>query len=431
MIYIVLDTNILNVSHSKNICFESFQLNKNFEEIVKSISEDRFRDDVQILIPEIVKGELKQHRIEDYIKEIDELSRIQKNLSSLAEIKFEYKTTREYERFIERKMGEYFAKYKMVSFVPICGNEYFEKIVKKALIKETPFEGKEKTSDKGFKDTLIFYSLVNYSINNSGDYIFLTKDGKFHGNDGKLLARQFEEISGSSMYFFKDYEEAKLNILAHSHDKHIDCLEYKIVEEKYVLGETRNEILTILEYSKLKFYTNTNALKKIEHDISKIYEDNLHDWRQFDLNNYDNIEYEKYEGSVNAQVRYNKQGLLCITFLHYAYRGGAHGGAWYVSRFYDLNSGEKIKLSELLDVSEEQLLQLVKSETNKDKNRRKEENIYFEHFEVDYTSEEEIKFFLDEKGINIYFDEYEAGYYASGIIEFLLIPIEDIDCLKK
>ena len=54
-----------------------------------------------------------------------------------------------------------------------------------AIEKKPPFEGKEKQSDKGFKDVLIFYSMISYAKKNKGKYYFWSKDNMFKGNTAR------------------------------------------------------------------------------------------------------------------------------------------------------------------------------------------------------------------------------------------------------
>ena len=52
---------------------------------------------------------------------------------------------------------------------------YWNRIIDKAIRKEAPFEGMEGKADKGFKDTLIFFSMIDYARKNKGSYYFVQK----------------------------------------------------------------------------------------------------------------------------------------------------------------------------------------------------------------------------------------------------------------
>lgn len=145
MIYIVPDTNILNISYSKNARYDTFYMNKSFEEIVSSIVTERFRDDVEFLIPQIVMDELYIHKLEAYQKEKKELDRLAMNMSPLVSLNCQFEDPKEYELFLKEQVVQFRMSHGGFSVMPICSERFFQNIVKKAMKKETPFEGKEKS----------------------------------------------------------------------------------------------------------------------------------------------------------------------------------------------------------------------------------------------------------------------------------------------
>ena len=61
--------------------------------------------------------------------------------------------------------------------LPIPNNKCFTRIVERAFEKKAPFEGKEKNSDKGFKDVLIWESILELvEINPKSEIIFYSQD---------------------------------------------------------------------------------------------------------------------------------------------------------------------------------------------------------------------------------------------------------------
>lgn len=68
-----------------------------------------------------------------------------------------------------------------IRIIPVGEEVYFTQIVNDAIEKKSPFEGKEKQSDKGFKDVLIFYSMMSYAKKNKGR-IPGKHDGIYYGN---------------------------------------------------------------------------------------------------------------------------------------------------------------------------------------------------------------------------------------------------------
>lgn len=426
MIYIVPDTNIFSMSYTRSAAYDLFFLNKNFNEIINSIEKDRFRDQVRLLIPKMVLEELYIQKIESYEKDVKELNRITENMASLISVERRFDLIEEYKCFLRDKVQEFLSGHGEVEIMPVCDERFFKDIVEKAIKKEAPFEGKEKNSDKGFKDTVIFFSMVDFAGTHKGEFYYLTQDTKFHGDDGKLLRRQFRELSGSVLSVFKEYKQVRPEITLAESETHVDCLVYTFSEKTCYLGPDRNKTTTVLTHSKPQFQASENSLQRIVFDIDRIYDDDMAFWRQQDLQTYDDENME-YSGSLTADVKYNKDGIWGVLFIHYVYTGGAHGGSWYTSRVYDLNTGENLSLTKLLGRPEEEILQMVYERCREDKFKRREEDLYFEEFEAKYDSVEDVKFYLTEEGIMVYFDEYEAGCYASGMIEFLLAPIAEVE----
>lgn len=118
---LIFDTNALFQAYEKKADFTTFSFNATFEhdELLitykNTISKKRFPKYSIYENPEINYSEYIKTKIEEFKKEISE------GLNEVIEI-------------------------------PIASNNRFESIVNRAFSKLPPFEGKDKKSDKGFKD---------------------------------------------------------------------------------------------------------------------------------------------------------------------------------------------------------------------------------------------------------------------------------------
>ena len=66
----------------------------------------------------------------------------------------------------------------IVEIMPISCK--LDSIIERAINKRQPFEGKEKQSDKGFKDAVIWESLLQYKRNNPGNkLVYYSCDKRF------------------------------------------------------------------------------------------------------------------------------------------------------------------------------------------------------------------------------------------------------------
>ena len=115
------------------------------------------------------------------------------------------------------KQAKEFLNAKSVKLIPICDAMYWNRIIDKAIRKETPFEGTEGKADQGFKDTVIFFSMIEYARENKGSYYFVSKDGIFGGKvkNGNVnrLHQEFFDWSGSSFHVVADIDELKKRIV--------------------------------------------------------------------------------------------------------------------------------------------------------------------------------------------------------------------------
>ncbi|MBD5554672.1 MAG: DUF4935 domain-containing protein [Roseburia sp.] len=206
MIYIVFDTNMLYNSSAK---YSDFSFNKNIDLIIDFLKKEELTDKCSILIPKIVIDELKQQRehfYEDY-KKIQDLSKRQ---GELCNIEWNIGIDK-YEGYIDQKIEKYLIQ-KNVKIIDVCSDNSFKRILDKAIKKKPPFEGIEKKSDKGFKDAVIWHSLIEYSVQYGGIYIFYTNDNIFLNNK-EYLSKDFEETEYRKVKFFQTIDEIRTYIL--------------------------------------------------------------------------------------------------------------------------------------------------------------------------------------------------------------------------
>ena len=58
-------------------------------------------------------------------------------------------------------------------------------------------------------------------------------------------------------------------------------------------------------------------------------------------------------------------------------------------------------------------------------------DVYWDNFVPTYKSTEEVRFYLDSKGVHVFFDVYEAACYAEGFVEFILADMSEISIMKE
>jgi hypothetical protein len=212
---IIFDTNILNVQHTKKGDFTRFYFNTTFSTIMDKIEQIDMYEYIKIGIPSVVWSECKKQKIEDYYaKRLEVEDKITKfhfpNLSITYSEDFK---NLDYEKYIEDCILEYKEdiKKRMVPIVEldIPSVNKFHSIVNRAFKKIPPFEGKETKSDKGFKDALLWESIVEYKENNPEVGIILYSDDKIF-ND--VLRDEYrDKFKEDVLIFDKQKEHALLD----------------------------------------------------------------------------------------------------------------------------------------------------------------------------------------------------------------------------
>ena len=183
-----------------------------FDDIQGKIERHDVTDRFEQLIPEITISELFQKQTQAYKKEYEEIKKIYKKFEHMYSVDLVFESEFEYEKFIEEKKQSYILQ-KGIKILPICGEGRFHKIVERALDKKAPFEGVDKQSDKGFKDALIWESMLEFAEKNEGTYLFFTGDKRFKGE----LELEFKDFTGNNIFIFGKDEKQKLDIYIEEH----------------------------------------------------------------------------------------------------------------------------------------------------------------------------------------------------------------------
>ena len=175
---LIIDTNIFYIQKELNDFSSPYLFNK-ITELVEKLEINDILDKVQICIPKISLMESLKHQDERYDDEIN---------------KFVGKT---YPLFIPYKKNNYlmwliktFNKLlkrnnhfnSNVEILEYPKSSDFKSIIKRAILKNDPFEGNngKGESDKGFKDVLIWHTVLDYKAQNPDKkiiilYLFLIK----------------------------------------------------------------------------------------------------------------------------------------------------------------------------------------------------------------------------------------------------------------
>ena len=227
--YLIFDTNALFQAYEKKADFTTFSFNATFENVIDMIDQLDIYKQVTVAIPSVVWSEMEKQNIEKH----DELLLTYKNTISkkrFPEYSIQENPTINYPEYIKTKIAEYKKEISgglnEVIEIPIASNNRFESIVNRAFSKLPPFEGKDKKSDKGFKDALLWESVLEFALkHHNSKIIYYSKDNAF----GEFLLKEFaENISDSSLFICKNESEVKIQLEMWA--KEIDKYSYQPIE---------------------------------------------------------------------------------------------------------------------------------------------------------------------------------------------------------
>ena len=303
--FLVFDTNILFKPYDSRADFTSFSFTASFDNVIAMVNLLDIYEKVNIVIPEVVWNEMTKQIIEAHEKKLSDYQ------SSLKKWKFpEYKVTpvsvNSYSEYITDKVSIY--KKELSSGIntiielSVPQEKSFARIVKRAFDKAPPFGGKEKNSDKGFKDVLIWESILELTETHpNANVIFYTNDKGFKDD----LLDEFRQLSPKatiSMCSTEDEIKERLEQWA----QEIDIYAYQPITE-YVENKELIDFLNSEHF----------LIQIIDQDFGIAEKNRLIENSSIHLLSYDNIEVLN-EDKTDTRYLVDAKLKVCYTF-----KGGA------------------------------------------------------------------------------------------------------------
>ena len=227
--YLIFDTNVLFQAYERKADFTSFSFNSTYENIIDMINQLDIYSQVILVIPSVVWRELEKQIIEKH----DELLLTYRSTITnkvFPEYSIKENPQMDYPEYIKTKIKEYKDDIQQgmseVIEIQNASNSRFRSIIDRAFGKRPPFEGKDKKSDKGFKDALLWESILEFALNQpKSEIIYYSKDNAF----GEFLIQEFSEVvDKSSLFICKNENEVKLRLEAWAQE--IDKYSYQPIE---------------------------------------------------------------------------------------------------------------------------------------------------------------------------------------------------------
>lgn len=227
--FVIFDTNVLYHTYDKKADFSSFRFNSTFENVTSFINQLDIYEHVVMLVPTVVWAEMEQQIIDSHQLKLKEF-RERAAKQCFPEIMVNDRGDINYAEYIHPIIEEYrrnlSSDINKVIELQVASEVRYQSIVRRAFAKRPPFEGKDKKSDKGFKDALLWESILEFaSEHDSAKIIFYSKDNVF----GNELETEFSDVFPNAELTICTTEEAikqRLDTWA----KQIDIYAYNPIE---------------------------------------------------------------------------------------------------------------------------------------------------------------------------------------------------------
>lgn len=286
---VIVDTNFL-VNNTGNI-----------KEIVKELQEK----EIEVYVPELVKEEfinIQLRKLEEAYSKLENL----KNLQKIIDLKYRKKeVTRKMVEGIYNNIFEENFKNKIIVYNK---EGMLDRVLERNKYKKPPFYNENNSSDKGFKDTIILLTIIDF-ISSFGDdaiFYFITSDNGFIKYKNEIEKEIFDKC-------------AKNITIVEGKDKNKVYKELNIVEEKSNQEEKKENIFSKEEINIEEIRKRINELMDIFiWTTSFDYYGNLQDERRFEISNYINNEKtEKFLNSIDGIIEDNifRNEILVETFF--------------------------------------------------------------------------------------------------------------------
>lgn len=251
---IIFDTNLLRKREIED--FSEFSFSCDFESFIDFLGSNDIVDKYRIVFSKITLEELRKQIIDSYNKELSLLKKCYNKLGNIHDIKFEQKDIN-FSDVLDRNIKEYIdAKNYMILDI---SEKIFKNIVDRAINKKKPFLGEKGESDKGFKDAILWESLIQHANEQKiSNFYLITKNSNDFPKD--ILEKEFYQLTYKNIKIFNSIEELQKNILSEQN-----------INIKTILT---TEILSVNEellLEKVMEYCDKNQIQKEFMIVSDIY----------------------------------------------------------------------------------------------------------------------------------------------------------------
>ena len=169
--------------------------NQNLDEVL-----DKLKEKFSVYITQVSIDERIAQNCRDLKAQFDEAEKCKVKFIHFATISFK-KTYEEESEFYQKGMQTKYENYFGDHIIPFTKDgEMLTTIIDRANKRLPPFSAAKDASDKGFKDCLLWLSMLAYFRDNGeDDVIFVTDDKSAFRNNTEYLQKEFHEVTGKTI----------------------------------------------------------------------------------------------------------------------------------------------------------------------------------------------------------------------------------------
>lgn len=234
--YIIFDTNILFRSRYND--FSDFSFPSIYDEIRGKIERYELEDRFEVYVPEISIAEIFQQQFDAFQVNLSNIKENYRPCKQLYGIDLIIKEDYDYHFELQARKEQYL-NHNKVKVLPICSESRFSSIVNRALTKNAPFSGEKGNADKGFKDAVIWESILEFALENKGEYFFITHDKGFK----QSLVSEFCDVTNQNISFISKDEINKIDQIIETLSNERSVSSRREVINKLLITENYLDIL--------------------------------------------------------------------------------------------------------------------------------------------------------------------------------------------
>lgn len=160
------------------------------KELIKELTEK----EIDVYVPEIVKDEfinIQLRKLEDTYNKLEGL----KNLQKVVDLK--YRKKEEARKIIEDAYNSIFEHNFNNKIILYNKENMLDRVLQRNKYKQPPFYNENNSSDKGFKDTIILFTIMDFinEFEDEASFYFITSDNGFIKYKKEIENEFFEKTS--------------------------------------------------------------------------------------------------------------------------------------------------------------------------------------------------------------------------------------------